>query len=448
VAAYLPDVFGTHHSKMMILFRHDDYVQVVIHTANMISKDWANMTQAVWRSPLLPLRTPLSPPSSSQPETGSHPIGSGERFKVDLLQYLAKYENRLRDLTGQLIGYDFSAVRAAFIGSAPSRQKPNAAESARRTSFGWLGLKEILSTVPACTAPTPASPHIVAQISSIATLGPTTKWLSNFQSVLAHSSHSKSTTTSRAPKFNIVFPTAEEIRTSLDGYASGGSIHMKVQSAQQQKQLEYSRPLFCHWKHPSPPSNRREAHRGPAAPHIKTYIRFTDEHDKRIDWAMVTSANLSKQAWGEVPNKDNEVRIQSYETGVVVWPGLFADSSGAETTMVPVFGKDTPAHGDVKGVVEKAGTDDDNDETEDEETEDEDEAPPAPSTPRPPHAKPPRSSTSASAGATASTAQTSKFIGFRMPYDLPLSRYEPGDEPWCASMPDPAPDWMGRRWTG
>jgi hypothetical protein len=36
--AYIPDPFGTHHSKMLVLFRHDDRAQVVIHTANMISR--------------------------------------------------------------------------------------------------------------------------------------------------------------------------------------------------------------------------------------------------------------------------------------------------------------------------------------------------------------------------------------------------------------------------
>jgi hypothetical protein len=36
--AYIPDPFGTHHSKMLVLFRHDDTAQVVIHTANMIPR--------------------------------------------------------------------------------------------------------------------------------------------------------------------------------------------------------------------------------------------------------------------------------------------------------------------------------------------------------------------------------------------------------------------------
>lgn len=57
-----------------------------------------------------------------------------------------------------------------------------------------------------------------------------------------------------------------------------------------------------------------------------------------IDWALVTSANLSKQAWGEACNAAGEVRVCSYELGVLVWPALFGDS----TRMVPTFKQDTP----------------------------------------------------------------------------------------------------------
>jgi tyrosyl-DNA phosphodiesterase-1 len=420
--AYIPDPFGTHHSKMLILFRHDDIAQVVIHTANMIERDWRNMTQAVWRSPLLPLKEPATIPVDSKQDTQSFRIGSGERFKVDLLRYLAKYENRLKALTQQLADYDFSSIRAAFIGSAPSRQKPVAVKSAVVTSFGWLGLGEILSTVPVGNNGSSSRPTVVAQVSSIATLGQSPTWLTHFRSVL--SNHSPTTSPQSAnpvtkgvnPKLKgksssiaseadlkIIFPTPDEIRTSLDGYASGGSIHTKIQSAAQQKQLEYLRPLLCHWKYSPIPESaappRREAHRGPAAPHIKTYIRFSDASKSRIDWMMLTSANLSKQAWGEMENKKGEVWIQSYETGVFVWPAVYGD--GESTGMVPVFGRDTPMAEDESGM--DGGEED---------------------------------------------VQQRTVVGVRMPYDLPLTPYGADEVPWCATLPQSEPDWMGRIWGG
>jgi tyrosyl-DNA phosphodiesterase-1 len=446
---------------MLILFRHDDTAQVIIHTANMIDRDWTNMTQAVWASPPLPLLSQRSPPGSSigffedtpssQPNaTGVHPIGSGERFKVDLLRYLDAYEKRLKPLITQLKDYDFSSVRAAFIGSAPSRQKPAAATPARATSFGWLGLQEILSCVPIAKSKDDASPpHIITQISSIATLGPNPTWLSHFQSVLARyavsgkplPSFSQASTFFAkrapavaqkklpAPKYSVVFPTPE-IRTSLGGYDSGHSIHWKLQSAQQHKQLEYMHPLLCHWKHPSTSSssslNRREAQRGSAAPHIKTYIRFSNEEHKTIDWAMVTSANLSKQAWGDVVNKKEETWIQSWETGVVVWPSLFSPhhlrrhpgpifatlselaQAVKNVIMVPVFGNDMPGSDDLP--TEMAGT--------------------------------------VASGEGKEKDMPNAVVGFRMPYDLQLVPYTADERPWCATMQYSEPDRHGRAWAG
>lgn len=268
------------------------------------------------------------------------------------------------------------------------------------------------------------------------------------------------------PKFNIIFPTAEEVRTSLDGYASGESIHTKIQSAQQQKQLQYLHPLLCHWKSQrssapqSPAEARKEAHRGPAAPHIKTYIRFSDATYKTIDWALVTSANLSKQAWGDTVNKEGAVRIQSYETGVLVWPELFATpNKDCEVSMVPVFGNDVPGVEDAP--IEPSGQppsggmedrDENEEETEDEcgdpcsdeeETEDEIEQDCQESI------LSPKDKGKGKGKATQHITHKQRIlVGFRMPYDLPLSPYDRTEVPWCATQTYSDPDWKGRAWGG
>ena len=196
------------------------------------------------------------------------------------------------------------------------------------------------------------------------------------------------------PQYSIIFPTPDEIRRSLNGYGSGGSIHMKTQSAPQQKQLQYIRPYLRQWAGDSStdlPSNevgKRDAGRRRAAPHIKTYIRFSDKMNT-VDWAMVTSANLSTQAWGAAVNAQNEVRICSWEIGVVIWPGLFAPDTDTSVKMVPCFKRDYPED-------------------------------------------------------TRST--TDVVVGFRMPYDLPLTSYTAHDEPWCATATYTDPDWLGRTW--
>jgi tyrosyl-DNA phosphodiesterase-1 len=222
--------------KMIIVIRHDDTAQVIIHTANMIEFDWKNMTQAVWRSPLLPKESGV--PNSNDP-TQNLKIGSGQTFKEDLLNYLKAYNTKrpvCRSLVQELTKYDFSEVRGALVASVPGRQ---AIDTSSGTSWGWPGLSHVLESVPVHED----AAEIVVQISSIATLGPTDKWLNMFFKALRTSKNKSSS----EAKFKIVFPTAEEIRRSLNGYASGNAIHTKIQSDAQVKQLKYLQPLLAHW---------------------------------------------------------------------------------------------------------------------------------------------------------------------------------------------------------
>jgi len=240
-SAYLPEMFGTHHTKMMILLRRDDTAQIVIHTANMIVRDWTNMTQAVWRSPMLPLLATATTQGKSTPSEETEPrIGSGEKFKIDFLNYLRSYDNRRKDckpIIDQLTKYDFSAIRGALIGSVPGRHEDDIP-----TRWGWPALKQALKEVPV----RPGKAEIAIQISSIATLGPTDNWLKNTLFDALRGSRQ-----TPMPDFKVLFPTPDEIRKSLDGYGSGGSIHTKIQSAQQAKQLQYLHPIFCHWANDS-----------------------------------------------------------------------------------------------------------------------------------------------------------------------------------------------------
>ncbi|PQE29186.1 hypothetical protein CJF30_00004225 [Rutstroemia sp. NJR-2017a BBW] len=364
LTAYMPEMFGTHHTKMMILLRHDSTAQVIIHTANMIPFDWTNMTQAVWKSPLLPLIDPSKP---SIPQ--STKIGSGSRFKTDFLNYLNAYDTRrviCKPLIESLSKYDFSEVRGALIGSVPGKQD---IDPDGKTKWGWLGLSNALKSIPTSKS----KAEIAIQISSIASLGATDKWLKNtfFQAL------------------------TDEIRRSLNGYQSGNAIHTKILTPTQGKQLAYLKPMLCHWagdggQHAAEAieTPTLDAGRKRAAPHIKTYLRFGDSSHTEIDWMLVTSANLSKQAWGEATNAAGEVRVCSYEIGVLVWPELFGD----DAKMVPTFKTDSPGPGD------------------------------------------------------AGKGDAKILVGARMPYDLPIVPYARNDMPWCASAVYTEPDWMGQTW--
>ncbi|OTA59236.1 tyrosyl-DNA phosphodiesterase [Hypoxylon sp. EC38] len=379
--AYMPEMFGTHHSKMLVLFRHDDTAQVIIHTANMISKDWTNMTNGVWQTPHLPRLA--NRPNTAESDMG---IGSGPRFKADLLNYLRGYNTKrqiCRSMVEELKKYDFSTVRGALIASVPGKYDVNE-DNPSKTLWGWAAIKHALRYVPVQAGKS----EVVVQISSIATLGATDSWLKN---TLFNALSSPTRANALKPNFKVIFPTPDEIRRSLDGYASGGSIHMKIQSSTQMKQLQYMRPIFCHWANDCEKGiidegENQDGGRKRAAPHIKTYVRYNE--NKTIDWALLTSANISKQAWGEATNGTGQIRIASWEIGVLVWPGLFDDKA----KMVGTFMKDIPAKEDLEG--------------------------------------------------------DEPLVGLRIPYNLPLQRYGESEVPWVATARYTIPDWMGRVWGG
>jgi tyrosyl-DNA phosphodiesterase-1 len=110
----------------------------------------------MWRSPLLPRKEPSGPQSDR--------IGSGSKFKIDLLNYLKAYDGKrtiCKPLVEQLSKHDFSEIRAALVASVPSMQSM---ETDSATSWGWPGLRNVLNAVPVQGGES----EVVMQISSIA----------------------------------------------------------------------------------------------------------------------------------------------------------------------------------------------------------------------------------------------------------------------------------------
>lgn len=130
---------------------------------------------------------------------------------------------------------------------------------------------------------------------------------------------------------------------------------------------------------------KHDSGRARASPHIKTYIRY---NSKSIDWALLTSANLSKQAWGEALRRaTGEVRVTSWEVGVLLWPDLLQKDS----IMVPTFQSDTPREKDWEG-------------------------------------------------------DGRPIVGLRIPYNMPLQQYGSDEIPWVATLDYSEPDRHGQRW--
>ena len=123
--------FGTHHSKAMFLFYKDGTARIVIHTANLISRDWQGKSQACWISPILQAK------SSNRISSFTYETS----FAEDLTRYLEHYGNSLKDIVARLQSFDLSNIRACLISSVPGRHKKL---DGKLSLYGHLRLSEIL----------------------------------------------------------------------------------------------------------------------------------------------------------------------------------------------------------------------------------------------------------------------------------------------------------------
>jgi tyrosyl-DNA phosphodiesterase-1 len=124
------------------------------------------MTQAVWQSPLLPLihnRGLRAPNPSPSPETSD--IGSGARFKHDLLAYLRAYgQGKTGRLVRELENYDFGEIRAALVASTPSKQRARGSRNSD-VMWGWPSLERVLGCITCGTTPNGDRPRVAVQVS-------------------------------------------------------------------------------------------------------------------------------------------------------------------------------------------------------------------------------------------------------------------------------------------
>lgn len=292
--APLDFAFGTHHTKMMLLL-YDDGLRVVIHTANLVDNDWDQKTQGVWISPLFPKL------AAKGIETGD----SSTNFKRDLIEYLSAYRQRsLEEWISIVRQSDMSSAKVVLIGSVPGRHIGE-----KISHFGHFKLRKALQNYGP-EASTVSDWSVVGQFSSVGSLGAssdawlTSEWLTSLSSVQGFSS--------AKAKLQLVFPSMENVRCSLEGYSAGDALPYSIDTAMKQP---YFTSFLHQWR-----SDCRGRTR--ASPHIKTYARVSAD-GKWLAWFLLTSANMSKAAWGSLEKNGSQLFIRSYELGVLFLPQNF-----------------------------------------------------------------------------------------------------------------------------
>ncbi|OQV19087.1 Tyrosyl-DNA phosphodiesterase 1 [Hypsibius exemplaris] len=277
--APLPIAYGTHHTKMMLL-----------------SYDVGMRTQGMWISPLF-----LKTDSPTAPDSETH-------FKADLIEYLRTYNmSTLTKLSDSIRHYDMSCARVCLVASSPGRHT-----GPTKAQFGHLKLRSLLAKHCSTTDSTNQEPWhewpVIGQFSSIGSLGPTAdSWLTG--ELLETLSTPLTGPLGRRAPLNLIFPTVDNVRLSLEGWAGGGSLPYSEATALKQQYLN----KFLHvWK-------SEEKGRNNCMPHVKTYARVSPDLT-RCSWFLMTSANMSKAAWGAMEKASSQVMIRSYEIGVLLLP--------------------------------------------------------------------------------------------------------------------------------
>ncbi|KAK7488420.1 hypothetical protein BaRGS_00020394 [Batillaria attramentaria] len=303
--AKLEMMYGTHHTKMMFLL-YDCGMRVVIHTANLISNDWHQKTQGVWISPLFPKLTEGGNTSAGASVIGDSPT----KFKRDLLAYvqayqvvpLAAWERHIRQ-------HNMSAASVYIVGSVPGRHSGD-----KKMLWGHMKVKKVLKEAGPEHQKVGSWP-VIGQFSSIGSLGASMdQWLCDeWLGSLSQCRGNMGTPLSHS-KLQLVYPSKENVRLCLEGYGGGGCLPYSIKTAR--KQI-YLNNFVRQWR--ADGRGRTEA-----IPHIKTYTRVSPDC-KEAAWFIVTSANLSKAAWGALEKQKTQLMIRSYEIGVLFLPRHFGE---------------------------------------------------------------------------------------------------------------------------
>ncbi|KAA8519997.1 hypothetical protein F0562_014253 [Nyssa sinensis] len=300
----LPISYGTHHSKAMFLV-YPQGVRIIVHTANLIYVDWNNKSQGLWMQDF-----PWKDQSNSSKGCG---------FESDLIDYLSVL--KWPEFTANLPAFgnfsvnssffkkfDYSNAAVRLIASVPGYHTgPN------MKKWGHMKLRTVLQE---CIFDKQfQNSPLVYQFSSLGSLDE--KWMAELASSMSSGvSEDKMPLGSGEPL--IIWPTVEDVRCSLEGYAAGNAIP----SPQKNVEKEFLKKYWAKWK-------ASHSGRCRAMPHIKTYTRYKGQN---LAWLLLTSANLSKAAWGALQKNNSQLMIRSYELGVLFLPSSIRHDCGFSCT--------------------------------------------------------------------------------------------------------------------
>lgn len=306
--------YGVHHTKMFLI-GYLDGIRVVIFTGNLVPGDTHYKAQGAYVQDF-PLK-----------QAGSKSKGTCQ-FEKDLVSYVRTYQYQTNHkwdgvhaamLTDELVRYDYSSAKVVLIPSTPGYHKIEKAE---------VGLLKLQKTIEEHATSSGASRPIVCQFSSMGSLSQ--KWLA--EQFLPATSLVDAETANSSPlseQLKLVYPTVEEIRTSVEGYFGGGSVPGGMKNVRK----PLLQPLLCKWTSSPYTNNPFQMPRN--VPHIKSFYQLGDDNAS-MNWFLLTSHNMSTTAFGQKQKSKfggQVFFVQHWELGVFVSPKLLG--AGPEGRLVP-----------------------------------------------------------------------------------------------------------------
>ncbi|KAG5326511.1 TYDP1 phosphodiesterase, partial [Acromyrmex heyeri] len=305
--------FSSHHTNIMIL-QYKNGIRVIVSTASLYSADWENRTQGLWISPHLPYLPESAHPSDGESSTG---------FKKDLERYLSKYDQPvLTQWICTVRRVDFSDVNVFLVASVPGIHKGYEANF-----WGCKKLAYVLSRY--VTLPSNEQWPIVIQSAGVGSFGSTIEsWL--LKDIIRCMSKETSIGLKNHPQFQFIYPSIENYKHSFDFQDLITPLTYSVEIHSKQQWVEQ---YLYQWK-------AKETGRDCAMPCIKSYTRISPD-SKRVPWFLLTSANLSKAAWGSIKRYEG-YSIGNYEAGVLFIPKVITGTATfpigkEEDAAVPIF---------------------------------------------------------------------------------------------------------------
>ncbi|WCJ20295.1 Tyrosyl-DNA phosphodiesterase 1 [Euphorbia peplus] len=292
----LPISFGTHHSKAMFLV-YPRGVRIIVHTANLIYVDWNNKSQGLWMQDF-----PWKDETGQTKKCG---------FENDLIDYLSALKWREFAVNLPLLGnftinpsffkkFDYSNAAVRLIASVPGYHT-----GANMKKWGHMKLRNVLQE---CTfAKEFKNSPLVYQFSSLGSLDE--KWMTELATSMS-SGLAEDKTPLGLGEARIIWPTVEDVRCSIEGYAAGSCVPSPFKNVEK----AFLKKYWSKWK--GTPTGRCRA-----MPHIKTFTRYNGQ---KLAWFLLTSANLSKAAWGALQKNNSQLMIRSYELGVLFLPSSYS----------------------------------------------------------------------------------------------------------------------------